>query len=162
VPKGKIMARTLQEEIAKKQPFDSPEIEAFLNILRTSSVLKCPFDRLFKHHGISSAGYNVLRILKAAGEDGATCSAVGKMLVASVPDVTRLIDRLTEDKLVDRKRETQDRRVVMVKITPRGLALLDKLLEPLETLHKSQLSHMSATDLQTLSRLLELARSPKG
>jgi DNA-binding MarR family transcriptional regulator len=156
------MARTLQEEISKKQPFDSPEVEAFLNIQRSASVLKSPFDRLFKQHGISTAGYNVLRILKGAGENGATCSDVGRMLVTAVPDVTRLIDRLTEDKLVDRKRETQDRRVVMVKITPRGLALIEKVDPPLRQLHIDQLSHMAPADLQTLSRLLELARSPKG
>lgn len=152
------MARTLQEEISKKQPFEHAEVETYLNIMRTASVLKTPFDRLFKKHGISAAGYNVLRILRGAGDTGATCSAVGRMLVTNVPDVTRLIDRLAEDGLVDRKRETDDRRVVVINITTKGLDLLNRLDKPLHQLHKSQMGHMTEQELRQLSRLLEKSR----
>jgi DNA-binding MarR family transcriptional regulator len=154
------MPRTLQEEISKKQPFEHPEVEAYLNIARSASVLKSPFDRLFKKHGISAAGYNVLRILLGAGDQGATCTQIGKMLVTNVPDVTRLIDRLTDDKLVQRKRESDDRRVVVITITEKGKALAAKLQSPLLQEHTRQLGHMTHTELQTLSRLLEKARNP--
>ena len=76
--------------------FDTPEQEAYLGIVRTYSILITPFERLFKHHGLSQGTYNALRILRGAGESGRMCHEIGKHLVAQVPDVTRLIDRLEE------------------------------------------------------------------
>ena len=83
-------------------------------------------------------------------------------MVTRVPDVTRLLDRLTTDGLVTRERASDDRRVVLSKITPQGLDLVDSLDEPIAALEKKLLGHMSAEELRSLSRLLEKARSPEG
>ena len=55
---------TLQAEIRKRKPFDLPEQEAHLNLLRTGEVLAFPFEQLFAEHGLSGPQYNVLRILR--------------------------------------------------------------------------------------------------
>ena len=85
---------TLGDEIGKSKPFETPEQEAYLNLLRTASVLSEGFARLFAAHGLSETAYNALRILRGAGEGGRMCQEIGGQLVARVPDVTRLVDRL--------------------------------------------------------------------
>ena len=148
----------LAAELHKRKSFDSPEQEAWLNILRTQAVFGSEFFRLFKRHGLSAATYNVLRILRGAGEQGRSCSEIGEHMVAQVPDVTRLIDRLETAGLVARTRTTEDRRVVMVAITKGGLEVLTRLDQPVLDLHKAQLGHLTTAELRTLSDLLYKAR----
>lgn len=151
---------TLQSEIGKKNPFTNPEQEAYLNIIRTAGLLAGEFERLFRHHGLSNGTYNALRILRGAGVNGRTCNEIGQDLVAQVPDVTRLVDRLERAKLVERTRSTTDRRVVHVRITKKGLSTLGKLDKPVLDLHRKQLSHMGDAQLATLSQLLVQVRYP--
>jgi DNA-binding MarR family transcriptional regulator len=158
---------TLKDEIGKRREFDSPEQETLLNVLRTASVLAGPIEELLAGHGLSGATYNVLRILRGAtlGPDASgrrSCSQIGEHLVAKVPDVTRLVDRLERMGLVERERCVEDRRVVYVKATRRGLDLLARLDRPVLDLHQRQLGHMARAELAELCRLLTRVRSPRG
>ena len=148
----------LKDEIKKVNAFEHPEEEAYLNLLRTAAVLNAEFERLFKHTGLSEPQYNVLRILRGVGGCGVPCSEIGARMIARVPDVTRLVDRLEGAGLVERCRIPDDRRVVQVKITQKGRDALAGLDEPLLSLNKRLLSHMTAAELADLSRLLEKAR----
>lgn len=152
-------ARTLQHEIGKKQPFESPSEEAFLNIIRTASTLEGDIAPILREHGLTESSYNALRILRGHHPAGATCGTVGSHMVVRVPDVTRLLDRLEESGLVTRERDTVDRRVVIAKITRKGLDLLARLDKPLLDAHDAQLAHMTQQELRTLSRLLVKARA---
>ncbi len=154
--------RVLQEEIKKKKPFDAPEEEAYLNLLRTVGVLFVDFERLFKAHGVSEPQYNVLRILRGVGGDGLPSTDIAGRMITRVPDVTRLVDRLEAAGLVERARTSQDRRVVLVKITPKGLGLLAGLDQPVTDLHREQLGHLTRRELADLSRLLVKARQRPG
>jgi len=153
-------ASSLRAELRKHGPFESAAQEAFLNVVRTASILELPIERLLRDHGLSSATFNALRILRGAGETGRVCHEIGTHLVAGVPDVTRLIDRLEKQGLVERKRRDSDRRLVRVMITQTGLNLLVKLDEPMRAEHLKQLSHMSDHELAELSKLLARAREP--
>jgi DNA-binding MarR family transcriptional regulator len=153
----------LQHELGKRKPFDAPEQEAFLNVIRTASVLTSAFQKLFRAHKLSESTYNALRILRGSTADieskgTRTCSQIGEHLVAQVPDVTRLIDRLEQLGFAERVRCDKDRRVVHVRITRKGLDLLAKLDEPVLELHRAQLGHLNRGELAELSRLLVKAR----
>jgi DNA-binding MarR family transcriptional regulator len=87
---------------------------------------------------------------------------IGDRLVSRVPDVTRLVDRLEKGGLVERVRTPDDRRVVLVAITTKGLGLLAKLDGPMADLHREQLAHMSEAELKQLVRLLTKARTMAG
>src|ERR1043165_8358009 len=100
----------LQHEIGKKRPFDIPEVEASLNILRTASLLSAEAGRFLKGYGLSEAQYNALRILRGHGGDGVACQTIGEELVAHVPDVTRLVDRLVKAGWAERSRGEEDKR----------------------------------------------------
>jgi DNA-binding MarR family transcriptional regulator len=149
----------LGKELKKRRPFDSPEQEATLNIARTADRFGICFARLFRGFGLTPSQYNVLRILRGEGKPLPILEVADRML-AAVPGITGLIDRLEGMGLLARERSTEDRRVVFVAITPKGLDLLGKLDGPESALHKSLLGHMSPADLRQLIRLLEKAREP--
>jgi DNA-binding MarR family transcriptional regulator len=148
----------LQHELRKKKPFDSPEQEACLNLVRTQDHIGHQFARLLNEHGISGPQYNVLRILRGVGGEGLPCLEIGVRMITRMPDVTRLVDRLEDAGWVTRCRTPQDRRLVLVKVTPAGLDLLARLDQPVRDLHKQVLGHLSREELAELNRLLVKAR----
>jgi DNA-binding MarR family transcriptional regulator len=114
---------------------------------------------VFREFGLTSSQYNVLRILRGEGKPLPILEVADRMLSA-VPGITGLIDRLEGMGLLVRERSIEDRRIIYVAITQKGLALVGKLDEPEAALHKKLLGHMSPTELRELIRLLEKARQP--
>lgn len=155
------MAVSLQREIKKKRPFDLPEQEAVLNVLRTADQLQIRFARLFRRFGLTPQQYNILRILRGEGRPLPILEIAARMITV-VPGITGLIDRLEAASLVERKRCDQDRRVIYVAIAPQAVEILAQIDAPLMEMHKKLLGHMTAEELTSLSRLLEIARQPAG
>jgi DNA-binding MarR family transcriptional regulator len=152
---------TLAAEIKRRDPFESPEQEALLNLVRTAGRLSAAYERLFRKEGLYGAHYNILRILvseKMAGVDGLPALEVRDRLITPVPDITRLVDKLVRQKFVRRVRTEKDRRVVLLKLTDRGQKLIERLRLPVRALNTRQLAHLSRAELATLTRLLEKAR----
>jgi len=149
----------LQRELKKKRPFDSPEQEAMLNIMRTGDWLQIHFTRLFREHGLTPSQYNVLRILRGEGRP-MECMEIAERTIAVVPGITGLIDRLEKAGMVTRQQSQEDRRVYLVTITAYGLELLAGLDKPVLALHRKLLGHLTEHELNQLIRLLEKARSP--
>jgi len=110
---------------------------------------------LFKVHGLSGPQYNVLRILRGAQGEDLNCHEVGNRMLKRVPDVTRLLDRLEQRKLITRWRCSDDRRVVRTRITAEGLQLLADIDKPLQNQVKQDFRHFDNTKLAELDRLLD-------
>src|SRR4051795_2015926 len=119
----------LQEELKKRRPFESLEQEATLNIARTADRFGICFSRLFREFGLTPSQYNVLRILRGQGGPLPILEVADRML-AAVPGITGLIDRLEGMGLLARRGRTEARRVVFVEITPKPLDLRGRLDEP--------------------------------
>jgi len=147
----------LAREIKKRHPFDLPEQEAVLNLLKTADHLQIRFARLFRKYGLTPQQYNILRILRGEGRPLPILEIASRMITV-VPGITGLIDRLEAARLVERQRCDDDRRVTYVAIAPRALELLAQIDQPLVELHKSLVGHLSPEELTALSRLLEKAR----
>lgn len=148
----------LASELKQNKPFTSPVQEAVLSIKRTAALLELRLSELLRPYGITPTQYNVLRILRGAGADGLPRCEVQGRLVAPVADTTRLLDRLEKMGLVSRARNTEDRRVVTSKITPRGLALLEKVAAPLKQLEEDEVGQVSDARLRTLIGILDEVR----
>ncbi|WP_420125336.1 MarR family winged helix-turn-helix transcriptional regulator [Longimicrobium sp.] len=152
------MSGRIQAELKQTKPVSSLEEEAYLNVQRTSNTLNQGIAELLRSHDLTQAQYNVLRILRGAGEGGLNASEIAGRMISRDPDVTRLVDRLEKRGLVDRWRCSEDRRVVWTRISQAGLDLINPIDAPLNELHRRLLSHMSQEKLQTLIELLEEAR----
>ena len=149
---------SLQKEIKQRKPFASLEQEVVLNVMRTAGALRQGTTELLKPYDLSAPQYNVLRILRGAGDEGLPCSEVGDRLVSRDPDVTRLLDRLEKRGLIERGRSEADRRVVTATITKNGTELVNELDTPVTEMHASQLGHMKKKEMKKLVNLLEKVR----
>lgn len=149
--------RKLQHELKKKRPFDRPEQEAALSILRTSDQLQIRFARLFRPFGLTPSQYNVLRILRGEGRPLPILEIAARTITV-VPAITGLIDRLEAAGLVHRLRSDKDRRVVYVGLTERSMEILAALDAPLRELHQRLLGRLSMAELENLIALLAKAR----
>ena len=124
--------------------------EAFL-------ALAVAYDRLYRHtaafmrdYGLTQPQYNVLRILRGAGEAGKPSQRIADDMINKVPDVTRLVDRLAEAGLAARSRDPDDGRVVRVVITAAGLDLLARMDAPVHDLHAAVLGGLPNAVLEAL------------
>jgi DNA-binding MarR family transcriptional regulator len=108
------------------RPIDDPVIEGMLNLLVTGAALNQQGEALFGQFGLTSSAYNVLRILRGSPE-GLPRGEIGQRMVNPSPDVTRLIDGLAKRGLVRRFRARTDRRLSLTRITPKGLALVERV-----------------------------------
>lgn len=151
--------KSLADEIKRTKPFEILEEEAYLNLMRTASMLSRPVKALFQKYGITEAQFNVLRILMGAPQGQLPSESIGQRLVARSPDVTQLIDRLQRKSLVERNRSRDDRRVVKVQITPQGRDLVRVLNPQVERLLPDLFSHMEPADLALLNAFLVQVRS---
>lgn len=133
------------------------EEDAFLELLRTTDVLSRALVQVLKVEDLSPTQYNVLRILRGARQ-GLPCGEIASRMITRDPDVTRLLDRLEKRGLISRCRETQDRRMVLTRITPGGLEALSRLDLPVRQGHIRQLGHLGRKGLQDLTELLHLCR----
>src|SRR5947209_1623284 len=139
----------LQHEIKKKRPFDSPEQEAALSVVRTSDQLQIRFARLFREYGLTPSQYNILRILRGEGKP-LPILEIASRTITVVPGITGLIDRLEQGGFVNRVRCAKDRRVIYVALADHGTEVLAELDKPLLALHRKLLGHLGQAQLKEL------------
>ena len=156
------MGKTLKLDITQTQPFAGSEEEAVLNLELTTDHFRREVHMVLRHYGLTSTQYNALRILRGMGPGGLTCSDLGSRLVSTDPDITRLLDRLAKQKLVRRRRDLRDRRVVLTEITEEGMQLVEIITPVLDAHIRGMMRHMPQDRLQLLIDLLAEARHPHG
>ena len=123
----------IEEEI--KSEFKNDYHKAFVNVLFTANWLSNLHSSALKPYKISTQQFNILRILRGGKTWMAMTDVKGRMVEKS-PNTTRLADKLLNQKYLERKRSSTDRRVVFVRISKKGLSLLTeidaawKLLKP--------------------------------
>jgi DNA-binding MarR family transcriptional regulator len=132
--------------------------DAFLSVVSAAGGLLRGVEVLLNQHRLTAAQYNVLRILRGAGEDGACGRAIASRLITVEPDITRLLDRMEKRGLISRRREAKDRRFVTARITPAGLETLAALDAPVAELHRGQFERLSGAELMQLTAGLEKVR----
>jgi DNA-binding MarR family transcriptional regulator len=150
---------SLQQEIQQGKPFASAAQEATLSIGRTWALLEHALADLLKAHDLTPTQYNVLRILRGAGDEGLCRGEVIERMITRVPDATRLLDRLERADLISRHRGGSDRRFVSTQITAKGHAILAALDDPVDTLHRTHFAPLADDDVRTLIDLLARIRS---
>ncbi len=129
-----------------------------LGLMRTADVVRRSFGRVLEEQGITLQQYNVLRILRGAGDSGLPTLEIGSRMIEESPGITRLIDRLEAKAWVRRERCPHDRRQVLCWITAAGLGVLESLDEPMADADDRALSMLSTEDKSHLIRLLDAIR----
>ncbi len=152
------MTRDIVEELKQNKPFPSKGQEAAVALLRTADVLRRLIGAVVEPEGITTQQYNVLRILRGAGEAGLPTLEIADRMIEATPGITRLIDRLETKKLVSRERCLTDRRQVFCRITPGGIKLASKLDRPILDATDTALGILKKNELTSLIDLLDRTR----
>lgn len=152
-------APTVAEAIQQARPFRSAGQEALIALRLTAEVTGWDLQDLLAEHDLTHQQFNVLRILRGAGDPGLATLDIADRMIERTPGVTRLLDRMEAKGLVARQRSAEDRRQVRCTITKMGRAALAKLDRPLEKLHARVVAPLTAAETQTLIALLDKVRT---
>lgn len=109
-------------------------------------------DIIQSEHGIPLSHVQVLSMLSE--QEALSVSEISKRLDIAKPNITPLVDRLMQMGLVDRKRDTTDRRVVNVIILPKGIEKLDAIRRTIAENVQQQAEQISAADFRELAEAL--------
>src|SRR5215208_6334965 len=152
------MTSRLQAEIKQTKPFVTLEHEAMLGLMRTAAIVDHATDEMLRPYGLTGTQFNVLRILRGAGQQGLCGREIGERMITKVPDVPRLLERLEKAELISRERDPNDRRHVTARITEKGIDLLhqvDAMTPPIE----QRFRQLSQDQLRTLIDALDIVRA---
>ncbi len=117
----------LEDEIKQNKPFRAESEKMFVNITYTCNWLNTLFSERLKPYEISPPQYNVLRILRGKYPDTYCNLEITERMLDKSSNATRIVDKLIEKKLVSRSVDKVDRRLVNIKITQKGLAILSEI-----------------------------------
>ena len=157
------MTGVVAHELKQQKPFSSPEQEILLGLRMAAARVVEPWARFLKTTAqLTTHQYNVLRILRGSHPARLACSDIAERMIERDPDITRLVDRLETRGLVKRSRSRQDRRVVEVGITDKGLVLVRGLDAHVQRLPKALLGHLGVERARQLATLLEAVISDLG
>ena len=150
---------SVQREIKQRKPFRSASQEAFIALLRTADLLRRRVSTDIEAEGITLQQYNVLRILRGAGDEGVPTLEVSDRMIEQAPGVTRLLDRLEAKELIRRQRCEKDRRQHLCWIAPKGLALLEQIDATTSRAHEDSLKGLRQKDRAAFIRMLDAIRA---
>ena len=153
------MSSALQRELRQRRPFQSAAHEAVLGLMRTADLIKRQAAAVVEPHGITLQQYNVLRILRGAGDDGLPTLEVAERMIEQTPGVTRLLDRLETKELVRRQRCPKDRRQHLCWIASKGLTLLEKIDALTPRANEEALKGLTQKERVAFIRLLDAIRA---
>jgi DNA-binding MarR family transcriptional regulator len=150
------VAGIVARELKQNRSFASHEQEVLLGLQIAAARIMEPWEKFLKSSAqLTPNQYNVLRILRGSHPTRLPCGDIAERMIARDPDITRLVDRLGRRGLVTRSRSRQDRRVVEVGITEKGLHLLQSLDGHVDRFPKAMLGHLGLKKLEQLVALLE-------
>ena len=150
---------TIRDEIRQTKPFDSAVDEAVVTLLATADRVRVALARVTEAHDITLQQYNVLRILRGAGEEGLPTLEIASRMIEKSPGITRLLDRLEARRLVRRVRCPGDRRQVLCHATETARRLLDGLARPVAEASRGLLAPLDPPRAAELIHLLDAVRS---
>lgn len=133
----------------------SIEEQIIVTFLTKLDSIKIKLSAVTAMEDVTPQQYNILRILRGAGENGLPTLEIGNRMLEHSPGITRLIDRLERKKLVERVRSDVDRRLVTCKITSIGLEVLEKLQSGITQLHEEVSKNLDPTEKELFLTLLK-------
>ncbi len=146
----------IEDEIQQGE-FRNEYHKAATNLLFTSNWLSNQVKDFLKPHQITFQQYNVLRILNGQFPKKVSIQDIKNRMIDKMPDVSRIVERLRKQSLVEREVSKNDRRVVRLTISERGRELL-KMLSSYYVDMDNILANLDPEEAALLSQLLDKAR----
>lgn len=147
---------SIEEEIQQNK-FLSEHHKMVLNIIYTANWIEYHNSQKLKKYELTPAQFNILRILRGQHPKPATVNLLIERMLDKMSNASRLVDKLTEKKLVERRVCKIDRRAVDVLITQAGLELL-VLIDKEQAGWDQAFANLSQTEALEVNRLMDKLR----
>ena len=132
-------------------------------ISRLSRLLDKELKDFFAGHGLEFWEFDVLATLRRSGAPyELSPGALLKTAMVTSGAITNRVDRMETKGLVQRLRDPGDRRGVLIRLTPAGLALIDDLMPKHIANEQRLLAALATDDRQTLGDLLRVLATGLG
>ena len=148
------MGETLRKWLKQTSPMPDG-LDAMLNLFVASRFVESDMETLLQKFGVTRRQYNVLRILKGVYPGGHPRSEIASRVLEQSPDITRIIDRLSEQGLITRKRGKTDKRESLTVITQKGIAVVEKVAPEMTQFAKNIENTLGLAGCKKLSELSE-------
>jgi len=148
----------LENEINQRK-FRNEYQKSAINLVYTYNWVTEKITRIFDEWDITAQQFNILRILRGAGQPLSTLQIRQRML-DRMSDTSRIVDRLVKKGLVKKNICKMDRRLVDVTITDKGKKLLEKIDQYSDQMD-GIMKNLTEEDARTLNELLDKIRHAK-
>jgi DNA-binding MarR family transcriptional regulator len=130
-------------------------------LLRSADLLTRSAELFFRfNHTLTRTQFNVLDIVVKAGDDGIRCSDIGARMVTRDPDITRLLQRLSDRGWIRRKPSKEDKRATLAFATKKGVEVAMKFAQPERNAYELILEKLSDEQVEALNKMLPLIQAP--
>ncbi len=147
----------LEDEIVQKS-FKDEFHKLAINLQFTAAHYRNEFRGRLKPYEISPEQFNILRILRGQHPGAANAKLVAERMIDRSSNVSRLVEKLRLKGHVSRTACDEDRRSVDLEITGKGLDVLARLDDDMETTHMSLADHLTNAEAKQLNDLLDKVR----
>lgn len=147
---------SIEKDISQRK-FKTEYQKAMINLIFTHNWMTERMKQFFEQADLTPQQFNILRILRGAGQPLSTLQIRQRML-DKMSDTSRIVDRLIKKGLVKKVVCKTDRRLVDVTITEKGMKLLEKLDDMQDSLD-GILSNLNDADAKQLNKLLDKIRN---
>ena len=141
----------------KSPRYESTFHEAIVNVAFTNNWLNDKIKQTVGPYEVTTQQFNVLRILRGQYPKPSTINLIKSKMLDKMCDASRIVDRLVQKDLIDKKINAVDKRAVDIMINEKGQALLEKMDEEVN-LSSILNSNLNEDEAEQLTRLLYKAR----
>jgi len=156
-PRPDSIAAVLAQWSRQRRGLDLGPLGMFIALAHVYWLTAPRIERLMADHRITRGIFDVLTTLRRADTPHTLAPrTIARSLLLSGAGLTSRLDRLEADKLIVRLPDPHDGRGLKVRLTPKGLRLVDRILPKLIRLEAELAAGLSARQMAQLTRLLDL------
>ena len=145
------------EDETKTREFKSEQHKLTVNIIYTYNWLTTRNNKFFDEYGLTVQQYNILRIMRGQYPGSCTIQLLKERMLDKQPDVSRLLDRLYQKQLIERKVSDSDRRRLDIRISLKGMELLQQM-DPAVKANEGTLDSLTEEEFKQANMLLDRLR----
>lgn len=145
------------EDVLQSNKFRNEYHKAALNLMVAAQWVSNNGAEIFKKYQLTPQQYNVLRILRGRHPEPCTLLSVRERMIDKMSDVSRIVERLRLAGYVERSSCNEDRRAVDLKISEKGLQLLETM-QVEEDKMDSVMKNLTVEEAKQLNELLDKLR----
>ncbi|MCC3376073.1 MarR family winged helix-turn-helix transcriptional regulator [Cohnella sp. REN36] len=128
-------------------------LDLYIALSRASQWVNAHADRDIKGNGLNRTEFGVLELLYHKGAQ--PIQQIGGKVLMSSGNITYVVDKLEDKRLVKRRASTEDRRLIFAEITDEGRAFIEEVFPKHADVIRKAVAGLTAEEQREASRLLK-------